>query len=416
MSIRIIPALALCCAFVSPLQAADEPNEPSVKERLEQELDIESEDSGVEVLDEAGKVMDVSRAPLTFLEENIPFLTKREILFFGRLEVDYAHYSSGVLEDDNGFGVRRFRAGLAGRVRIWPGWNYKLEVDLTDGENNISDAFLSWRSEKWGTFRIGNQKVAQTLSGQASSLAIPFMERPLPVLAFTLTRRLGVGWNTHLKRLGADIVVFGGDPNRQVGGTGWAARFYGLPFRTGSRLMHLGGSYMKLNSENDAQFRARPESNITDIRLVDTGVWAEVDHGSALGLEAAGSLGRATVSSEFYRAKWKRDAANPKFKGWYVEASWFLTGEQATYRDGKFIRPQIQGDRGAWELVARFSSIDLNDEDVQGGTQQNLAFGVNWYSRLHWRFMANLIRVHAKDGPYGKQKPWILQFRAQYFF
>lgn len=49
------------------------------------------------------------------------------------------------------------------------GWNYKIEFDLTDGENTPSDAYLSWRSNNWGTFRIGNQKVAQTLAGQTSS-------------------------------------------------------------------------------------------------------------------------------------------------------------------------------------------------------------------------------------------------------
>ena len=74
--------------------------------------------------------------------------------------------------------LRRFRLGLAGRVRFWPGWNYKVEIDLTDNENTLSDAYLSWRSDRWVTFRIGNQKVAQTLSGQTSSLSISFMERP----------------------------------------------------------------------------------------------------------------------------------------------------------------------------------------------------------------------------------------------
>ena len=49
------------------------------------------------------------------------------------------------------------------------------------------------------------------------------------------------------------------------------------------------------------------------------------------------------------------------------------------------------------------------------GTEHKLSFGVNWYSRTHWRFMANLIKVHS-GGPYGEQNPWIVQVRAQYFF
>ena len=125
-------------------------------EQLEDELQLESANRGTVLLDTSDRVMEISRAPLTYIQENVPFLTKRNIIFFGRLELDGANYSSGVLKDDSGFSVRRFRLGLAGRVKIWPGWNYKLEFDLTDSENSLSDAYLSWRSEKWGTFRIGN--------------------------------------------------------------------------------------------------------------------------------------------------------------------------------------------------------------------------------------------------------------------
>ena len=121
-------------------------------EQLEDELQLESANRGTVLLDTSDRVMEISRAPLTYIQENVPFLTNRNIIFFGR-----------------------------------------LEFDLTDRENSLSDAYLSWRSEKWGTFRIGNQKVAQTLSGQTSSLTGTFMERPLPVLAFTLQRRLGLG-------------------------------------------------------------------------------------------------------------------------------------------------------------------------------------------------------------------------------
>jgi phosphate-selective porin OprO/OprP len=404
-------------------QADDNSDSAAVKkseeelEQLENELQLESADRGTVLLDSTDRVMEFSRLPLTYIQENVPFLTKRNIIFFGRLEIDGARYSSGVLEDDNGFTIRRFRLGLAGRVRFWPGWNYKLEFDLTDGENSLSDAYLSWRSEKWGTFRFGNQKVAQTLSGQTSSLSNTFMERPLPVLAFTLQRRLGLGWDTHHNRLGANITVFAGDPNEGVGSQGWAARGYFNPARGKGHAFHVGGSFMQFSSDRDARMWARPESHVTGIRLVDTGIWSDVDTSSAVGLEVAGSRGPVTIKSEFYNTEWTRsDGGNPRFKGWYAEASWFLTGEMAHYRDGKFLRPNIEGDRGAWEVAFRFSTIDLIDEDVQGGTQKNLSFGVNWYSKTHWRFMGNVIKVKAKDGPYGKQEPWIAQFRVQYYF
>ena len=399
---------------------SDSPSTQNSKEKLEElkeELQLETVDTSKKLLDKTDKVLDLSQRPLTYIQKHVPFLTKRGIIFFGRLELDGAVYSSGILEDDNGFNIRRFRLGLAGHVIPWPGWNYKLEVDLTDGENTLSDAYLSWRFKKWGTIRIGNQKVAQTLSGQTSSLSIDFMERPLPVLAFTLQRRLGLGWDTHLKKLGANITVFAGDPNKSVGSHGWAARGYFNPTRDKFHVIHIGGSLMQLASDSDAQLRARPESYVTDTRLVDTGVWPDVDTGSALGLELAGSRGSVTFKSEFYRTEWSRsNASNPKFRGWYGEVSWFLTGETANYRDGKFIRPDILSDKGAWQVAFRFSTIDLSDEDVEGGAEKNLAFAINWYSKTHWRFMTNVIKVKADGGPYGEQKPWIAQLRAQYYF
>ena len=231
---------------------------------FEDEMQLEGADRGRELLDKTDRLMEISRKPLTYIQENVPFLTKRNIIFFGRLEVDGARYTSGVLEDDSGFTVRRFRVGLAGQVRPFPGLNYKLEFDLTDGENTLSDAYLSWRSKKWGTIRVGNQKVAQTLSGQTSSLSITFMERPLPVLAFTLQRRLGLGWDTHLKKMGANITIFGKDPNENVGARGWAARAYFNPSRDRFHVIHVGGSFMQLESDDDARIGARPESHVTD--------------------------------------------------------------------------------------------------------------------------------------------------------
>ena len=354
--------------------------------------------------------------PLINIQENVPFLTKRNIAFFGRFELEYARYTSGVLEDQSGFDVRRVRLGLAGVVKARPGLSYKFEVDLTDRENSLSDAYLSWYSSKWGRFRLGNQKVAQTLSGQTSSVSIPFMERPLPVLAFTLQRRLGVGWDNHFKKGGANITIFGIDPNESIGSNGWAARAYYTPARSKTHVIHLGASFMQLSSDDDAQFRARPESHKTDIRLVDTGIWPSVDIQSALGLEIAGAKGPVTLRGEYYRTDWERsDVSSPRFDGWYATASWFLTGEIARYYEGKFIRPNIKGDRGAWELALRYSEIDLNDENVNGGREQNATFGVNWYSKMHWRLMRNVIKVKS-SGPFGAQDPWIVQFRAQYYF
>lgn len=70
------------------------------------------------------------------------------------------------------------------------------------------------------------------------------------------------------------------------------------------------------------------------------------------------------------------------------------------YRSGIFgpvpvARSVYQGGIGAWELGARFSSIDLTDGLVDGGEMDILSLGVNWYLspifnvNLNYRFITN---------------------------
>jgi phosphate-selective porin OprO/OprP len=243
------------------------------------------------------------------------------------------------------------------------------------------------------------------------------MERPLPTLAFSLQHRVGLGYDFDRKHWGGNITLFGEDPNKDVGSHGYSIRLYFNPTRSSSHVLHLGGSFMRLYSDDDAQLRARPESHKTDTRLVNTGVLPDVDISSAFVLELAAAKDSFTFRSEFYGTAWDRsEASDNRFKGWYAQGSWFLTGEKSHYREGKFIRPNILSESGAWEVAARFSTLDLNDDDVQGGKEENITLGINWYSQVHWRFMGNLIKVNAHDGPYDDENPWIIQVRAQYYF
>ena len=62
------------------------------------ELQLETVDKGKKLLDKTDRMVELSRRPLTYIQEHVPFLTKRDIIFFGRLEFDGAMYSSGILE------------------------------------------------------------------------------------------------------------------------------------------------------------------------------------------------------------------------------------------------------------------------------------------------------------------------------
>ena len=163
------------------------------------------------------------------------------------------------------------------------------------------------------------------------------------------------------------------------------------------------------------RFYSHPESRVTDERLVDTGIYEDVIHQYIGALEIAGARGSFMFRGEFFGAMWERTLVeDPVFRGFYVQASWVLTGEEFKYTQGKFVRIRPQNPRGAWEVAVRFSRVDLNDLDVKGGEEKNLSIGLNWYSPGNqFRMMSNLIFVRT-DEYAGNESPTIIQIRAQF--
>lgn len=91
------------------------------------------------------------------------------------------------------------------------------------------------------------------------------------------------------------------------------------------------------------------------------------------------------------RSRVDRNNGRPErnLDGYYVYASWFLTGESRPYRDGRFTTIDPQGRWGAWEVTARNSAID----DGNGHRLNDITLGLNWYINQHLRLMANYVRA-----------------------
>lgn len=338
-------------------------------------------------------------------------LLGRSYTFIARIEADYASYFDGILIDEDGFELRRVRAGMVGVLT--DSLSYKGEFDLTDGTNNFSDVYLKWDTLKYGSFVAGNQRVAQNLSAMTGSVSQLFMERPLPVTSFSLARRLAVSQDFYLKKFGIHGVVFSKDPNNNAGKFGASVRVITNPIRNENGLAHVGFSFVREKMDRDARYSTRPESHVTDIRLVDTGNYPDIDHQNIAGLELAGAWGSTTVRSELFASRWERSESRKNdFYGAYIEIGKFLSGQKYRYADGKFIRPRIERGTMGWEVALRASWVDLNDADVRGGEQRNMAFALNWYPLPKIRAMFNLVYYDAERDR-GDENGWIAQTRIQ---
>jgi phosphate-selective porin OprO/OprP len=100
---------------------------------------------------------------------------------------------------------------------------------------------------------------------------------------------------------------------------------------------------------------------------------------------------------------------NPDFSGWYVQATYSLTGEEHTYNPAnasfRGLKPAhplgTPGGIGAWEVTARYSNIDLDfmpyatpaAGGIAGGQQNVWIMGVNWYPTNGLRFMVDYYNI-----------------------
>src|SRR5580700_7767349 len=155
-----------------------------------------------------------------------------------------------------------------------------------------------------------------------------------------------------------------------------------------------------------------PELRIDFNKLVETGP-ISARGASVYGGELGASWRNFLVQGEFYQIGVTQaklpgvPAPGLGFNGGYVEGAWVLTGEPIPYDSERAAwgKPKVadpfsfaDGGIGAWEIAARYSTVDLNSNvipglsqsvtgGVYGGQQQITALALSWYPNDWLRFM-----------------------------
>ena len=345
----------------------------------------------------------------------------------GRLMFDAAYYDNSGRELGNGTNVRRARMFIAGT--LYKDWDFMGEYDFADNDVSVKSAFIAYSGFENAYIQIGNFKEPFSLEELTSSKYITFMEPALPN-AFVQGRNLGIGLLTHGDNwtFGAGAFGEGVDANRaNDDGYGFSSRITFAPIHEQTKAVHVGlsSAFRTPTSETKITgFSTTPESNVTTVKTVDTGNITQVDNFTTLGVEGAVVLGPLSLQSEYIWSHVNREASipDPEFQGFYVYASYFLTGENRVYsaKNGKFgrVKPEKnagQGGIGAWEVAIRYSNIDLNGGGITGGEEDNITVGLNWYVNPRVRFMANYIHIDT-DQNAGNENSNAFQMRGQIDF
>ncbi len=371
----------------------------------------------------------------------------------GRIQADWAAMAANSDLDEaldagdggagdplTGFGVEFRRARLSVQGDIYEDVYFKAQLDFApafDGEEvQPRDLYAGYHSAL-GDLTFGQHFVPFSLEATTSSNYITFMERSIGVDALAPSRRIGASlFNGADGRLtwqaGAFSTSEGGNEYDNEDNWFAAGRVTALPWLEddGGRLLHLGLAYARqfASGGNDIRYRARPEAHLAPSRLVDTGD-LDAFGSDLLGAEAALVLGPVSLQGE-YVADWVRreDGAGGDlfFQGYYAFVSWFVTGEHREYKDGVFSRVSpnenfslADGGPGAWELALRWSDLDLNSKDVEGGRLQDVTAGVNWHLNPNTRVMLNYVHAMVRDRDSedvvidGRESADIVQMRFQ---
>lgn len=355
----------------------------------------------------------------------------------GRIMTDY----NGIDQDQGITGegdisaveLRRARLGVEGVV--FEDWKYKFEIDFAADEVSIKDAYLSYAN--WiapintSEIRFGNQYVYSSLEQITSSRFITFMERAAFTDAFLPSveadRQIGAAvllgderWSFQSGFYGASVGEGNDMPGQEefdddkrtfvVRGTVAPINRQGDGVH---QVVHLGASYRNRNAgtlnecgesvctDGNAlyQYRARGADFHLADRFVDTPQFSDAD--DMWHLEGAFVLGSFSMQGEWSQLEADGietigGSVSPTYDGWYVDASWFITGESRNYEasTGEFGRTKVKnpvyggsGGWGAWQIAGRYDVIDLSDQGAamaavygcnECGVQETWLIGVNW--------------------------------------
>lgn len=356
----------------------------------------------------------------------------------GPLATDFRRAGVGAADNglardlSDGSNFRRARIGIEGKA--FGDWEYNFLYDFggsgTENSGQISSAWLQYNGLGRWKARIGAFSPNSGLEESGSTNGSLFAERGA---ASEVVRGLNAGDGRAAfsvfgngERWFASAAVTGNLVNtaittdEQLGATGRVAY---VPLKRENSLVHIGANVSTTLSPVAAGFgpgvatnvrlRERPEARVDGTRLVDTGN-IDADNLIATGLEFAAQHRNFLLQAEYFNIDVERRVAvtgidDPSFDGWYVQGGWTLTGEPRRYAiaSASFDGPRPNknfslkdGGIGAWELAARYSTLDLNHNaglagtplplgGIRGGQQDIVTVGLNWYPNQTVRFMAS---------------------------
>ena len=361
-----------------------------------------------------------------------------QLKFGAHLQVDSRWYANtpGPTDQHDGFLLRRVRPIMEGTLYDKVG--FRLMPDFAGGTTQLLDAYIDANLDPRLRIRAGKFKGPVGLELLQYDADYLFVERGFPtqlvpnrdvgvqlwgnLFAGTLTYQVGVFDGT------VDGASLDSDNNN---GKDFAARLFAQPFRNTEiaplRGLGLGLAYTSGNQIGSATTANLPRyltPGQNTFFTYATGAYADGSRNRCVpqlyySWGALGLLGEYAVTRQaITRGSNHREFAN---SAWELTATYVLTGEDASYT-GVIPRHTFapsKGDWGAFEIVARAGTLDVDEDAFVGTSATRLAdpatqarrakdygIGLNWYLSRIYRVTVDYVQTTFTGGtPNGGNRP-----------
>jgi phosphate-selective porin OprO and OprP len=344
----------------------------------------------------------------------------------------------GPIQDATGFS--RARLGAQGTVGDQVDW--VAEFDFAGGNIAFKDVYVGIDDLPIiRRVQVGHMFEPFSLEAATSSNYFALVENS-PIMALDPARNWGVLMLAYTENERATFQV-GAFRSGTSGGSGddissqndmaYDVRATVLPWyqENGRRLFALGTAFSERFPANSlVTINTGPQSNLLTVSDNPGSpfipkITVPANQQQLFNAEAALVFGALSFQAEWNATMIEQIGGGPVFlNGFYVFASWFVTGENRNYlrEDGKFGNVHVRSPfvflksdqylargPGAWELVFRFAYADFVSPNLplsnglkQGAQEPELTAGVNWYLNDYARIMFNYtftVPVDPNAGP-----------------
>jgi phosphate-selective porin OprO and OprP len=447
MRIRRFGPGVLAATLIAPLTMA-QAQQPTIDELLQrldaQEQAIKVLERRLELKEEADATAAKSAGQVKASERGFTVQSadgKNQIKLRGVLHVDGRHMVSDEADLPDTYNIQRARPILEGTLGGI--YDFRFMPDFGQGRTVIQDAYVTGRFAPSFAVTAGKYKSPVGLERLQSATDIRFVQRAFPT-SLAPNRDIGfkVEGNVLDDRLTYAVAFVNGSNDGSSSETftdtdvtsdkEYVARLFAHPFASSDsfKLRGLGlgiaGTYTE-HTGNATQtflpsFRTPAQATFFRHRGGTTPAIADGER-TRLAPQFYYYAGRFGLLGEYTEVS--QDVSRETSIGlrsdtidttaWQLAASFFLTGEEATYRGYK---PNSSfsledGTWGAFELTARYHELEVDDAAFAGGTdsfadpeaaaRKASAFtvGLNWYLSQNLKWVINYERTSFEGGAAG---------------